>query len=152
MSGGTIPQLNGKFSLGASGLDYDISSPTHDIEAVAAGAIVFGGGQRAVQGRAPWVARRPGLPRGPQPRARRPHVKPFSGNGNKLGGASSASKRKPLVKKIVVKKKAAPASKPKAAVVVDDKWSCARCTFLNEKEHLACGMCAGERCQTDFTE
>ena len=42
MSGGTIPQLNGKFSLGASGLDYDISSPTHNIEAVAAGAIVFG--------------------------------------------------------------------------------------------------------------
>ena len=76
----------------------------------------------------------------------------FSGSGNKLGGASSASKRKPLVKKVVVKKKAAPASKPKAAVVDDGKWACARCTFLNEKEHLACDVCAGERCQTDFTE
>ena len=81
-----------------------------------------------------------------------PIKKSFSGSGNKLGGASSASKRKPL-KKTVLKKKAAPASKPKAAVVVvDDKWSCARCTFLNEKEHLACDVCAGERCQTDFTE
>ena len=75
----------------------------------------------------------------------------FSGSGNKLGGASSASKRKPL-KKTVLKKKAAPASKPKAAVVDDGKWACARCTFLNEKEHLACDVCAGERCQTDFTE
>jgi len=81
-----------------------------------------------------------------------PIKKSFSGSGNKLGGASSASKRKPL-KKTVLKKKAAPASKPKAAVVVvDDKWSCARCTFLNEKEHLACGMCAGVRYQDDFTE
>ena len=76
----------------------------------------------------------------------------LTGRGKKLGGASSASKHKPLVKKFVLKKKAAPASKPKAAVVDDGKWACARCTFLNEKEHLACGMCAGERCQTDFTE
>ena len=81
-----------------------------------------------------------------------PIKKSFSGSGNKLGGASSASKRKPIVKKVVVKKKAAPASKPKAAVVDDGKWACARCTFLNEKEHLACGACAGVRYQDDFTE
>ena len=93
----------------------------------------------------------PGFSRVPPSRAHGRRAKYFSGNGNKLGGASSASKRKPL-KKTVLKKKAAPASKPKAAVVVDDKWSCARCTFLNEKEHLACGMCAGVRYQDDFTE
>ena len=149
---GTAPQLDGQFSLGAIGLGYAISSPTHNVAAVAAGAIVFGGGQRAVRGLAPWVAQ-PGLPRVPPSRARGRRVKKsFFGRGNKLGGASSASKRKPL-NKTVLKKKAAPASKPKATVVVvDDKWACARCTFLNEKEHLACGMCAGVRYQDDFTE
>ena len=27
-----------------------------------------------------------------------------------------------------------------------------RATYMNEKEHLACGMCAGVRYQDDFTE
>ena len=124
------------------------------IQQVVVGAAYMGKhGPHAYPGLAPSDVS-PGFYRVPPSRARGRRVnKSFFGRGQKLGGASSASKRKPLVKKVVVKKKAAPASKPKAAaVVVDDKWACAQCTFLNEKEHLACGMCAGVRYQDDFTE
>ena len=122
------------------------------IQQVAVGAAYMGkNGPHAYPGLAPSGVS-PGFYRVRPSRKPRRRVMPFSGHGNKLGGASSASKLKPL-KKTVLKKKAASASKPKAAVVVvDDKWSCPRCTFLNEKEHLACGMCAGVRYQDDFTE
>ena len=123
------------------------------IQQVVVGAAYLGKhGPHAYPGLAPSGVS-PGFSRVPPSRARGRRVnKSFSGRGKKLGGASSASKHKPLVKKFILKKKAAPASKPKAAVVDDGKWACARCTFLNEKEHLACGMCAGVRYQDDFTE